>query len=715
MALPVELKDIFKIRNKSYKMVLVLSLIDEMNHTGQWEVPLENVKHRFLSHLQDRERHGLPVDQPPSSYSNWNEMTVNNVQSVISTPIRALSSIIEQDFSGDKIAFRHNWNQDVLNELYEKAKEEINEYYKHVSDFSLHNALHRVMSEYVSAKRDPFRGHPLGHFVRRQIPEGIRSLPFIHEYFKVQGSVGMGNWADVPWIAIMDRRITETTQEGEYIVYLFSEDMKSVYLTLAQGVTKPKKERGKAGGYQYLQQKVQQLRNQLPLEGLYKDDQIYLKNEGLGQDYQVSTVAYYRYDYEHLPEDEVLVRDLENLVQNYNQYVDSVVGQNSEEESAPVTLTINERIQYISNYIKNKGFTYPDYLIENFYLSLKSKPFVILAGVSGTGKTKLVKLFAEAVGATSENKQFTLIPVRPDWSDPTDLLGYKDLTGKFRPGPFTEVILEAIKPENRNKPFFVCLDEMNLARVEHYFSDLLSVIETQQWKHDEIVTDSFLRFDTENGEVKNLYLPDNVYIIGTVNMDETTYPFSKKVLDRANTIEFNYIQLDHFPTLMRSEFEIHPADNSFLRADYLQLRDVFEEYEELIRDTTETLVRMNKILESIHSHVGFRIRDAICFYLIYNDKYQLMTEDQAFDFQMLQKLLPRIQGSNLSVKKVLLELLEIALDKKLAINELIEDSSNMYSTYEDEIANAKYPQSAKKLLDMLRRLEEDGFTSYWLS
>src|SRR5690606_11783951 len=168
---------------------------------------------------------------------------------------------------------------------------------------------------------------------------------------------------------------------------------------------------------------------------------------------------------------------------------------------------------------------------ENLYLSLKTKPFVILAGVSGTGKTKLVKLFAEALGALSQNNQFALIPVRPDWSDPSDLLGYKALSRIFRPCLLAEVLVEASKPGNRSKPYFICLDEMNLARVEHYFSDLLSIIETQEWKGDRIVTMPLINKDTLAAEDQliygNLSLPDNVYLIGTVNMDETTHPFSK--------------------------------------------------------------------------------------------------------------------------------------------------------------------------------------------
>ncbi|MNJ60742.1 hypothetical protein D3C77_564980 [compost metagenome] len=126
---------------------------------------------------------------------------------------------------------------------------------------------------------------------------------------------------------------------------------------------------------------------------------------------------------------------------------------------------------------------------------------------------------------------------------------------------------------------------------------------------------------------------------------------------------------------------------------------------------------MNGILEGIHAHVGFRVRDSVSFYMIYNRRDNLMSADEAFDLQLLQKILPRIQGSSSAVRRVLLELLKVCLDRPLAINELMEDLSPVYN--EAEFLNAqsqiKYPQSARKIVFMLRRLEEDGFTSYWLS
>lgn len=397
----------------------------------------------------------------------------------------------------------------------------------------------------------------------------------------------------------------------------------------------------------------------------------------------------------------------------------------------PSDSSITTLLHQIQSHIRCKGFFFPEHLIENFYLSLKTKPFVILAGISGTGKTRLVKLFAEALGATGINGQFTLIPVRPDWSDPADLLGYKDLSGRFKPGPLTEVLVEARNPENQHKPYFICMDEMNLARVEHYFSDLLSVLETQDWQEgriqtQDLISSTMLEAPEDQMKFGSLGIPENVFLIGTVNMDETTHPFSKKVLDRANTLEFNYINLQQYPDLGEQVENSDSSDASklnhlFLRSDYLQLVDAYDTNKELVVRTTERLVKINALLEDIHAHVGFRVRDAICFYMIYNERYKLMSEEEAFDWQLLQKILPRIQGSHSSVRRVLLNLMKGALGTGSGVTvdfqAFMDDASPLYLKWAagQTPPTAKHPQSARKLAFMLRRLEEDGFTSYWLS
>lgn len=738
MSLPVELSTIFRNKQKSYKMVLVLAMIDTWRETQDQSLKLEDVARRFLTYYQHREANNLTVDSPPPKVATrWEFMSITQAKSLLETPIEALRSIVIKQSGGAFLTFADSiWTKgpEVMSKLQDYANRELDLYHDQLGSrqaFSLKESLEHILHTYLEAKSEVFANHALGTLVRKTLPEQLRSLPFVSEHNRIQGSVGMGNWATVPWIALMDTRITKSTQYGEYIVYLFSEDMSAVYLTFNQGVTKPIQESGKKSGYAYLQQKAAELRESFSFDGFSTDDEIHLTSAGLGRDYQISTVAYKRYDTLNIPNHDQLVVDLEQLMTYYQEYVEQQLEVDQVNDSEyPLEMVeevmdeqeIPERIEYIKSYIQYKGFAYPPGLIENFYLSLKTKPFVILAGVSGTGKTKLIKLFAEAMGATSQNGQFTLIPVRPDWSDPSDLVGYSDLSGKFRPGRVTEVLLEA--SQNLTKPYFICLDEMNLARVEHYFSDMLSILETQEWKDGRITTapiihEKSLVQEADQVVYGNLSIPENVYLIGTVNMDETTHPFSKKVLDRANTIEFNDIFLAQFPDEEQGT-ALSPTStpNQFLKSDYLQLVDAFNvETKPLIARTTNSLVQINGILEEIHAHVGFRIRDAVCFYMLYSQRYELFSENEAFDHQLLQKILPRIQGSSVSIKRVLLNLMRECVAPSFVVKEYLENADLLFDEgkLNKLITQAKYPQSARKIASMLRRLEEDGFTSYWLS
>lgn len=931
MTLPNELHDIFKHKQKSYKMALILSLTKEGLQPLRDGVQLDQLATSFRTYYLERQQSGLQYDAPPPYLgSEWAELTDAQVKTIMENPIQALQNILSRN-KDDTISFRPNiinyLDEAQLAELKDYAIREETVYYRSLnsSKIPLRSLLLQILDSYQQAKRESIKEHPIDELIRKLIPNELRKLPFIQKPLIVQGSVGKGNWAIIPWIAIMNEQITTSTQYGEYLVYLFAEDMSSVYLSFAQGVTEPMKQ-GKKSAYQYLRKKVAEIRDLIPLEGAQKDKEIYLTASGLGDAYQESTIAYYKYTKEALPPDEQLLADLKSMIDNYNLYsekrqvavateqevrpvfrftmaylhythglanylaenknqmmimtdflnprnnpklfksgdaikhpedrlrnfirvlrelgiieennksytltefgqqytsyihadnpwavtveqaqllksvIEDPVNRNElpmviyhasqiakrkqsltlqdfqhdfiefmgkteleevtkqsrtqymlnwleelryirkleegtyryveevDEMSVSLTdhLTVHERIDQIKTSIAQQGFSYPGTLIENFYLSLKTKPFVILAGISGTGKTKLVKLFAQALGATERNGQFALIPVRPDWSDPSDLIGYQDLAGHFRPGPLTQVFLEARKSSNRNKPYFICLDEMNLARVEHYFSDMLSILETQRLEGGRVVTDRIVHKEhlqsmqssiSSEAVHNDLGIPDNVFLIGTVNMDETTHPFSKKVLDRANTLEFNYIRLDDFPMEQALQREVPsvavPA--SFLRSEYIYLKDAFIEHQPIIRRTTDRLIKVNEILEELHAHIGFRVRDAICFFMIYNDRFELLEESEAFDSQLLQKILPRIQGSSQTVKRVLIKLLRYCTGTSNGnMDELLMDASDLYKPWHSygETPNAHYPQSARKVAYMLRRLEEDGFTSFWLS
>ncbi|EJR02586.1 hypothetical protein II5_04089 [Bacillus cereus MSX-A1] len=551
-----------------------------------------------------------------------------------------------------------------------------------------------VMNEYLQARTERFAGHKMGSVVRNEMTTEITRLPFIdHSQYVVTGSVGQGNWAAVPWLAIMNKDITKSTQSGYYIVYLFSEDMERLYLTIAQGVTKTDKDE--------LDKIKEEIREQIHMsQNVKKDDEIFLGTSSKAKGYANSTAVYIAYDANKMPSEKELVEDLQEMLRYYEGFIaykeegtkyEVIYGRKE------VHLDQQSIIDHVSSYIQSKGFFYEKKDLINFFLSLKTKPFVILSGISGTGKTKIVQWFAKSLGATEENGQFTLIPVRPDWSDSSDLLGYVNLQGEFQERPLINVLENAAA--NPNRPYFVVLDEMNLARVEYYFSDFLSVIESRKWKDGKIVTSPVLPESITN---KHITIPSNVYIIGTVNMDETTHPLSKKVLDRANTIEFNTVNLDYFNFLMDvEEKEAEIASNRSLETEYLHLKECFKENEDLVRNISNVLIKINKILESVGAQVGYRIRDEICFYMAYNEQGKLLSFDEALDYQIYQKILPRLAGSDGRTEEVLKQLYVLCANEEY-------DSGNSDASY------AKYPRSANKLSHMLRRFEYDGFTSFWI-
>ena len=356
--------------------------------------------------------------------------------------------------------------------------------------------------------------------------------------------------------------------------------------------------------------------------------------------------------------------------------------------------TERDLLTYIEARIAAQGFTYPPLAVRDYYLALKTKPFVILAGLSGTGKTRLTELLAEAL-TDNLSAQYRLLPVRPDWTDATPLLGFFNLlAGEYVPTPFLDLLTEAGRAENREHAFFVCLDEMNLARVEHYFADVLSAMETRA-----------RTIPLHAG--RTIRIPSNVFVTGSVNVDEATHPFSKKVLDRANTLEFTEVRFGRYADgkgRRRKEPlpDITAAERQrlFLGA---RARDVREAQEKLsaIKATYPdrvlgVLSSLNELLAPRGMHFGYRVRDEVLMYLAnaFDADGRGLLEDRpeqnlaaALDLQIVQKALPRLSGTQEALEPLLKEL--------------------------ETWAGDAYPRTQAKLSRMRRRAAEEGVVTFY--
>ncbi len=259
-----------------------------------------------------------------------------------------------------------------------------------------------------------------------------------------------------------------------------------------------------------------------------------------------------------------------------------------------------------------------------------------------------------------------------------------------------------------DKPYFVCLDEMNLARVEYYLSDYLSVIESRQLIGETIVTDSLI-YDYEIEDEDSLKLPENLYLIGTVNMDDTTFQFSRKVLDRVNTIEFSDVNLESlFENKTEKVENITDVYNDFLKSTYLKTTHIENEYRDYAKEINKKIIQINNILSKSQKQFAYRVRDEILFYMVENKKSNLLSEDAAFDYQIMQKVLPAINGSENFIKEILVNLFNFVCEKDILNDVDIEEAEKYLQSF-----TVKYRKSAEKIVYMLKGYNYDGYASYW--
>lgn len=367
-----------------------------------------------------------------------------------------------------------------------------------------------------------------------------------------------------------------------------------------------------------------------------------------------------------------------------------------------------------------------------YLTAIKSKPFLLLAGISGTGKSRIVRELARACwneGSEEYNAQkpqnFEMIQVKPNWHDSTELLGYVSrVSGKpvYVVGDFLRFITKAW--ENIDVPHFLCLDEMNLAPVEQYFAEYLSVVESRKLRNGKVVTDAILKkcseqwfFDltaqlTEDEDLRNQFnnegiaLPPNLIVVGTVNMDETTFSFSRKVLDRAMTIEMN--EVDLWGGLDSKYERIGKLSGDMLIGKAVEGVDVYADNKEACDIALEYLKSVNEILDKTPFRVAYRTRNEFLLYVVNNLPYTIGEDGTEYSRENMiataldeitsMKVLSRIEGDDTKVSKTLLTGLKHCIEAQL-----------LKITGEDDKIESV---SIAKLDEMLQRLES-GYTSFW--
>lgn len=371
---------------------------------------------------------------------------------------------------------------------------------------------------------------------------------------------------------------------------------------------------------------------------------------------------------------------------------------------------------------------------EDLLTAMRTKPFLLLAGISGTGKSRIVKQMAfescPDIPALRSDKtapgNYELIEVKPNWHDSSELLGYESEIGgpHYVVTPFVRFLVKAMRYPD--VPFFVCMDEMNLAPVEQYFAEFLSVLESRKLLSDGTITseplikaDIFSKYadqlhrdlditDTETykavyDRLKNdgLRLPSNLIVVGTVNMDETTHQFSRKVIDRAMTIEMN---IEDAETPFKNFFEggdaLHYYDNPQPKDLFLPkvvqaseaLSILSAEDASYLKDNVPGLLHsLNSALNGTPFKIAYRVQNELILYF-----FSLREENpdeaaeallaQAMDAILMMKVLPRIEGD------------EDLLDKPLkALAQFTEN----------------YPQASRKIAEMQERLPQAHFTCFW--
>ncbi len=550
---------------------------------------------------------------------------------------------------------------------------------------------------------------------------------------KIQIKSGLGQFnipAYIPWIGFMGPG--QKPQNGIYPVILFY--LKQHKILVTYGISATSHPLINWGN-------VKNKENSTPLT--IRD---FFSNDSIENHDYDDCLVYSGYS-DELNDDDIseIYDDIQVLLNVYNKVLD-VIG--SDDIKQKDNISQKEVLFDVKMYsivrVSQLFYNYRPYIT-----AIKSKPFLLLAGISGTGKSRIVRELAWACWdeeseeyQSQKPKNFEMVQVKPNWHDSSELIGYVSrVSGSpvFVAGDFLKFVAKAW--ENPEVPYFLCLDEMNLAPVEQYFAEYLSVVESRKADADgKITTDPILKKSEENWysaliseltrdeSIRNQFLsdgitiPQNLIVVGTVNMDETTFSFSRKVLDRAMTIEMN--EVDLYGGLDDRHEKIGKLEAGNLIGTAVEGVDVYRNHKDVCDIALRYLIAVNQELEGTPFKVAYRTRNEFLLYVVNNLPYckdmagnelnQNFVIARALDEITSMKILSRIEGDESKVKKSFLEGLKKVI--KAQLESVAEQDEFVASIKEGEMTDkgktVRQSISLAKLDEMIGRLDS-GYTSFW--